>query len=102
MSAILRRLNIMLRRRKSYRAAFLDADGNLTSHGQIVIADLARFSRAFQSTAVVSPVTRTVDTHATMLAEGRREVFNRLTYYLNLTEAQVYQIMERENERNAE
>lgn len=96
------RFNLMFRRRAMYRAAFLDRDGQMTEAGRAVVADLARFARAFQSTAVVSPVTRTVDTHATMLAEGRREVFNRLIYYLNLSESQIYAILERENERNAE
>lgn len=90
---------MMFGRRKAYRAAFLDSNGQMTPAGEMVISDLARFCRVHTSTTVVSPVTRTVDTHASMQAEGRREVFNRLTYYLNLTEQQIYQMMEREHER---
>ena len=85
----------MLGRRKAYRAAFLDDAGNLTPAGRAVMADLARFCRAYQSSVTVSPISRTVDTHATMVAEGRREVFSRLQYYLNLTDEQLMQFKER-------
>jgi len=85
----------MIGRRKAYRTAFLDDQGNLTRHGRVVMEDLARFCRARQSSVTVSPISRTVDTHATMVAEGRREVFNRLQYYLNLTDDQLMQIKER-------
>jgi phosphohistidine phosphatase SixA len=88
----------MTGRRNAYRACFLDRDGNLTKAGRLVIEDLQRFCRTHQSTVVVSPVSRVVDTHATMLAEGRREVFNRLHYYLNLTEEQLLQIKDRSDE----
>lgn len=88
----------MTGRRNAYRACFFDRDGKLTTAGQLVLDDLARFCRVHQSTVVVSPVSRVIDTHATMVAEGRREVFNRLHYYLNLTEDQLLQIKERGNE----
>lgn len=93
------RVNVMLRRRSAYRAAFLGPDGLPNDACQTVLADLVKFCRARESTAVVSRVTGAVDTHASMLAEGRREVFNRITHYLNLTEAQVHQLLERENDR---
>lgn len=88
----------MTGRRNAYRACFYDRDGKLTTAGHLVLDDLARFCRVNQSTVVVSPVSRVIDTHATMVAEGRREVFNRLHYYLNLTEDQLLQIKERGNE----
>jgi len=93
------KFRLMFARRRAYRALFLDAKGKMTPAGEAIVADLARFCRVHTSTTVVSPVTRTVDTHASMQAEGRREVFNRLTYYLNLTEQQIYQMMEREHDR---
>ena len=93
------KFRLMLGRRGAYRRALLDQDGKPTDAGALIIADLARFCRAQQSTVVVSPIGKTVDTHATMLAEGRREVFNRITYYLNLNEQQIYQLMEREHDR---
>jgi len=90
------RVRRQLRRRRDYRAVFLDAQGKLTEAGEAVLADLARFAHVYKSTARVSPVTRTVDVHATMLAEGRRDLFNRIAYYLNLSESQMYAILESE------
>jgi len=90
------RIKLLLRRRSIYRAVFLDDAGKLTDAGEAVLADLARFARVHTSTAVISPVTRMTDTHATMLAEGRREVFNRIKQYLNVSESQIYALMERE------
>lgn len=88
----------MFGRRNAYRACFYDRDGKLTSAGRLVIEDLQRFCRTNQSTVVVSPVSRVIDTHATMVAEGRREVFNRLNYYLNLTDEQLHSIKDRSDE----
>lgn len=89
----------MFGRRNAYRACFSDRDGKLTSAGRAVLEDLERFCRANQTTVVISPVSRVIDTHATMVAEGRREVFNRLKYYLNLTDEQLLQIKERSDEQ---
>lgn len=88
----------MTGRRNAYRACFFDRDGNLTPAARLVLDDLKRFCRTNQSTVVVSPVSRVIDTHATMVAEGRREVFNRLHYYLNLTDEQLLQIKDRSDE----
>ncbi len=74
------KFGMMFGRRAAYRRAFLDNQGLLTEAGQRVMADLAKFCRVRKSITVVSPITRTVDTHASMQAEGRREVFNRLSY----------------------
>ena len=99
MSMIPLRFRLMFGRRAAYRRAFLDDRGQLTEAGQRVMADLAKFCRVRESITIVSPVTRTVDTHASLQAEGRREVFNRLAYYLNLSEQDIYQLMEREHAR---
>jgi len=88
----------MTGRRNAYSSCFRDRDGNLTTAGRQVLQDLRRFCRVDQSTVVVSPVSRVIDTHATMVAEGRREVFNRLQYYLNLTDEQLLQIKDRSDE----
>lgn len=98
MSKILDLFHRMTGRRNAYRACFYDRDGNLSKAGRMVLEDLQRFCRVNQSTVVVSPVSRVIDTHATMVAEGRREVFNRLHYYLNLTEEQLAQIKDRSDE----
>ncbi len=89
MSKLTDRIFARLRRRKAYAECFLDDSGNLTPAARAVMTDLAHFCRVYRSTVVVSPVSRSVDTHASMLAEGRREVFNRLFSILRITDEQI-------------
>lgn len=89
MSKLTDRILARLRRRRAYARCFLDEAGRLTPEAHIVMADLAAFCRVYRSTVVVSPVSRSVDTHASMLAEGRREVYNRLFAILRITEDQI-------------
>jgi len=96
-AAIWAQIRQRLARRANYRAVFLDEAGQLTDAGEAVLADLARFACVRTSIARRSPVTGVVDTHASMLTEGRREVFNRLIHYLNVSEDQIYSLMEREH-----
>jgi hypothetical protein len=81
------------RRRYSYRRLFLGEDG-LNADGQIVLADLAKFCRANSSTAIVSPVSRSVDPIAMAMAEGRREVWLRLMAHLHIDERVVFNLNE--------
>lgn len=71
-------IEAILRRRRAYRALFLDSDGGLTPDAKVVMRDLVKFCRLGRSISVVSPVTRQMDVHATFLAEGRREVILRV------------------------
>ncbi|KNE28159.1 Bbp19 family protein [Achromobacter spanius] len=99
MSHFTDKIQRMFRLRKAYRVAFMGERGmSQDTARRVVMQDLERFCRVNQSSVVVSPVSRVVDTHATCVAEGRREVFNRLSYYLNLTEEQIAQLQERTNE----
>lgn len=75
---------IIARRQGAYRRLFLAESGQVGADAQFVLTDLKKFCFAERSTLVVSPVTRTTDTHATMMAEGRREVWNRIQGYLQL------------------
>lgn len=84
----------LLFRKQSYRRVFLDADGNVSRDAEIVLADLKRFCRAASSTVVVSPVSKTIDPYAMALAEGRREVWNRLMNQLFLDEKVIHQLSE--------
>lgn len=88
----------LARKRTAYRRCFFDDDNRLTLHGQAVMADLAKFCRAQQSTAVVSPVSRAVDIHASMLAEGRREVFNRIIGHLHISDAEILRAVQDETQ----
>lgn len=83
------RFHLFWNRRANYRGCFTDPRGKLTPAGEAVLNDLARFCRANRSIVTISPVQRVVDTHATMLAEGRREVYNRIVQILGMTDEQI-------------
>ena len=68
----------------AYRKCFLDEVGGLTPHGARVLRDLGHFGHLNRSTVITSPVSRSIDTHASMVAAGRREVVQRLLTYLRL------------------
>jgi len=86
-----------LRRRKyAYRRLFLGEDG-LSADGQVVLADLAKFCRANSSTAIVSPVSRSVDPIAMAMAEGRREVWLRIAAHLHIDDRVIFNLNEEEN-----
>lgn len=70
--------------RKAFRAL---VGGNINA-GRLALDDLSEFCRADRSCVVFGKDGR-VDTHATAVAEGRREVFLRIQQMLNLTDAQL-------------
>jgi len=74
-------------RRNHYRAVFRSESGTR------VLADLREFCRADTSCVVVAKDGK-IDTHATVLAEGRREVWLRITETLNLTDEQLLKLKE--------
>lgn len=79
-------LERIFRKRVSYRRIFLREDGELNEAAKVVMADLAKFCRARGSTAMVSPQTGSIDPIAMAMAEGRREVFNRINEYLHIND----------------
>ena len=81
-------------RRQAYQLLFLGADGELSPEARLFFADMKRFCYAKKSTTKVSPQTGMVDTHASFQAEGRREVWNRMTEYLHLDDRQITNITE--------
>ncbi len=84
----------LFKRRQSYRRLFLDGDGRVHPTAEIVLADLKRFCRAETSTAVVSPVSKAIDPLAMAMAEGRREVWNRIQSYLHMADREITQLKE--------
>lgn len=82
----MRILDRIFRKRVSYRRIFLREDGELNEAAKVVMADLAKFCRARGSTAMVSPQTGSIDPIAMAMAEGRREVFNRINEYLHIND----------------
>lgn len=82
-------MNIMkriFRKRQAYRRLFLGDQGQLNEDAKVVMADLAKFCRARSSTAMMSPQSGSIDPLAMAMAEGRREVFNRLNEYLHISD----------------
>ena len=64
----------------------------LSPAGDIVLRDLAAYCYASKSTLKVSPTTQQSDALAMAFAEGRRDVFNRITAMCNLTTDQIERI----------
>ena len=73
---------LTLVRRRAYRAIFNSVEGRK------VLADLRRFCRATMPTADVNNV------HTTYLLEGRREVWGRIQAHLQLTDEDVFNLIE--------
>lgn len=73
---------------RAYRRVFGEP-ATRTKEQQMVIGDLMNFSKLLASSVAISKVTGSVDTHATMLAEGRREMAHRIINFTTLDETQV-------------
>jgi hypothetical protein len=86
----------ILWRKRAYRLTFLDNDGKFNPTAKVVLSDLRKFCRATGSTVVVSPVTKQIDPIAMAMAEGRREVWNRIMAHLYVDEKQVFELTERD------
>lgn len=84
----------LMGKRQSYRRLFLREEGVLSPDAEVVMTDLRKFCRATGSTAMVSPQSGTIDPIAMAMAEGRREVFNRINEYLHLKESTIHNLRE--------
>jgi hypothetical protein len=81
--------------REHYRSVFWRGDTR-EDHLRAVINDLREFCRADQSCVVVAKDGH-IDTHATAVAEGRREVFLRITQTLNLSDETLQRFKDQED-----
>lgn len=90
------RIQKILNRRQAYRRLFLGDDGKLTPDAEVVLDDLMRFCRWYQSTTVVSPVSRQTDVPASFQAAGRREMLSRLLAHLHVDDADLLRITGKE------
>ena len=84
-------------RATAYKAVFMvgpsaPPDAEIAPAAEVVLRDLAAYCYANKPTLKISPQTGMVDSHAMAFAEGRRDVFNRLTALCGLTEAQIARI----------
>lgn len=86
--------NLIFKRRQAYRALFTPG-GQLSPAAMIVLTDLRKFCRATVSTATVAQSGQ-IDSHASMLAEGRREVWLRICQHIHIDDADLYRLVEKE------
>lgn len=84
----------ILRKKLAYRRTFLDEQGEIGPEALYVLNDLRKFCRATGSTMMMSPVSKTIDPLAMAMAEGRREVWNRIMAHLYVNEKQVFELHE--------
>ncbi|MCE1972929.1 hypothetical protein LWT57_23270 [Enterobacter cloacae] len=82
---------------RAYRRVFGESVSR-TKEQQMVIGDLMNFSKLLASSVAMSKVTGSIDTHATMLAEGRREVAHRIINYTTLDDTQILLAISKLNE----
>lgn len=89
-------MRLLWRRKGAYQRTFLD-DRSTGPHvdAAIVLADLKRFCNGGKSSIRLDNLGK-VDPHAMAVAEGRREVWLRLTQYLYLDEKTLTNLTETE------
>lgn len=78
----------------------MDEHKQITPAAEIALLDLAHFCRLDRSTAVISPVTKSIDPLAMAMAEGRREVGLRIVQMLGITPQQLANLKEPIEERD--
>lgn len=97
MSTSLIRLN--LRRSRAFRKVFGES-GKRNKEQEIVLKVLADFCRVKESSVTVSPVSKQVDPLATCVAEGRREVMNRIIHFISLPQEELIRIIQEAEKDN--
>ena len=93
---ILNAFQKLFRRRTAYRQLFLLDNGSPNPNAARVLADLKRFCKAQTSTVYVSPISKTIDPLAMAMAEGRREVWNRIQSHLQISDQEISRLVEPE------
>lgn len=86
---------LIFRRRDCYRRIFLDMQGRPTPDAEVVLADLRRFCCANKPTIRLTAANE-IDPYAMAVAEGRREVWNRLQAQLYLDDKTITNLIEQE------
>lgn len=74
----------LARKKLAYQRTFMDDKGRLLPFAAEVIADLRRVCRIDGSGMVISPVSKMVDSHATLYSTGQRDLFLRIVKFLEL------------------
>jgi hypothetical protein len=77
------------RKRLAYLRTLCDEGGKPHQEATIMLRDLKRFCGINKGGIVVSPVTRNVDSHATVYRAGMRDVYLRIAGMINLDETDI-------------
>ena len=88
----------IFRKRMAYRALF-NVD---TPAAYIVMSDLRTFCRATSTPAIVSLTTQNIDPIATGIAIGRLEVWHRIAQNIHLSDADLYKLVDNNQENEHE
>jgi hypothetical protein len=89
------RVRRLLRRMHDYAACFKTSPrGELTDAGARVLADMARYCGAYNTTVKVSPISRQIDPLASAVAEGRRQAYLYLLKNIRLDPEAILTTME--------
>lgn len=88
----------MLGRARAYKRLLTDAQGKVSPVAEPVLRDLARFCCATKPTIRMRPDGGGIDPIAMGVAEGRREVFNRIGAMLGLDQHQVQRLSETQDD----
>lgn len=95
---LLGRLRKIVNLRNTWRGMYRGEEGELTPAARAVLVDLQRFCYASRSTIKVSPTTGQVDPYAMAVAEGRREVWLRISEYLKLDDRDLQALLKQQND----
>lgn len=85
------------KRRFAFRNCFCMTDGTLSESGKQVLKVLQEFCYVYCTTAKTDTCDR-VDPIAMGIAEGKRQVFNLIYKYINLSDKEFNKLMESNNE----
>lgn len=83
-------LGFLRRRSEAYKALFRSDNPVLQNHAEVVLRDLAKFCNHRKPSIRVS--NGAIDVHATMVAEGRREVYLRIQAQLGVSDDDLREI----------
>jgi hypothetical protein len=82
------------RKALAYHRTFCGDQENPHEDGKIVLADLKRFCGINRGGIVISPVSRVVDSHATVYQAALRDAYLRIIMFLELDETAVRDLPE--------
>lgn len=92
----------LIEERRVYRSVLLNEQGRLRGDPLLLLKYLETFCYAKKSTAKISRQTGMIDTHAMAIAEGRREVYNRIQEFLDQSDDVFNKMIERLQTSNEE